>query len=39
MMDIPKSKKLEIIIPAYRMHSQSFFNALDGITAEMAKNP
>ncbi|MDN3724434.1 DinB family protein [Aequorivita sp. SDUM287046] len=35
-MDTPKSQKLEIIIPAYRMHSQSFFNALDGITEEMA---
>jgi len=35
-MDTPKSKKLEIIIPAYRMHSQSFFNALDGITEEAA---
>lgn len=28
------SKKLDIIIPAYRMHSQSFKNALDGITEE-----
>lgn len=28
------SKKLEIIIPAYRMHSQSFKNVLDGITEE-----
>jgi len=35
-MDTPKSKKLDIIIPAYRMHSQSFFNALDGITEELA---
>jgi hypothetical protein len=35
-MDTPKSKKLEIIIPAFRMHSQSFFNALDGITEEAA---
>lgn len=34
--DTPKSAKLEIIIPAYRMHSQSFFNALDGITEEAA---
>lgn len=31
-MDTPKSQKLEIIIPAYRMHSQSFKNALDGIS-------
>ncbi len=29
------SKKLAIIIPAYRMHSQSFKNVLDGITEEM----
>lgn len=36
-MDTPKSSKLEIIIPAYRMHSQQFFNALDGVTEEMAK--
>lgn len=35
-MDTPKSQKLEIIIPAFRMHSQSFFNALDGITETMA---
>lgn len=35
-MDNPISKKLEIIIPAYRMHSQSFKNALDGITEEAA---
>ncbi|MBC7566748.1 MAG: DinB family protein [Pedobacter sp.] len=28
------SRKLDIIIPAYRMHSQSFKNALDGITEE-----
>ena len=33
-MDTSASKKLEIIIPAYRMHSQSFKNALDGITEE-----
>lgn len=33
-MDIATSKKLEIIISAYRMHSQSFKNALDGITEE-----
>ncbi|GAB3665721.1 hypothetical protein GCM10028791_41520 [Echinicola sediminis] len=35
-MDSPKSKQLDIIIPAYRMHSQTFFNALDGITEEAA---
>ena len=33
-MDTPISKKLEVIIPAYRMHSQTFFNALEGITEE-----
>ncbi len=33
-MDTATSKKLDIIIPAYRMHSQSFKNALDGITEE-----
>lgn len=35
-MDTPASKKLEIIIPAYRLHSQTFFNALEGITEEAA---
>lgn len=35
-MDTPKSQKFDIIIPAFRMHSQSFFNALDGITEELA---
>lgn len=35
-MEIPKSKKLEIIIPAYRWHSQQFYNALQDITEEMA---
>ena len=35
-MDTPTSKKLDIIIPAYRMHSQSFKNALEGITEEAA---
>ena len=35
-MDTPKSKKLEVIIPAYRMHSQNFLNALDGISEEDA---
>ena len=33
-MDIPISKKLEIIIPAFRMHSQNFKNVLEGITEE-----
>ncbi|CEJ68889.1 hypothetical protein BN1195_01180 [Chryseobacterium oranimense G311] len=35
-MDTPKSKKLEVIIPAYRMHSQSFLNALEGVSEEDA---
>lgn len=35
-MDTPKSKKIEIIIPAYRMHTQSFVNVLDGISEEDA---
>ena len=35
-MDIAKSKKLDIVIPAYRMHSQNFKNALEGITEEAA---
>ncbi|ASW73199.1 hypothetical protein IQ37_08930 [Chryseobacterium piperi] len=35
-MDTPKSKKIEIVIPAYRMHSQSFLNVLDGISEEDA---
>ncbi|PQA93955.1 hypothetical protein B0A69_10175 [Chryseobacterium shigense] len=35
-MDTPKSKKLEIILPAYRMHTQSFLNVLDGISEEDA---
>lgn len=35
-MDAPKSKTLEIIIPAYRMHTQSFNNALDGIEKDKA---
>lgn len=33
-MDQPESEKLAIIIPAYRMHSQSFSNALAGISEE-----
>lgn len=35
-MDLPKSVKLEIVIPAYRMHSQTFINVLDGISEEQA---
>lgn len=35
-MDTAKSKKLDIVIPAFRMHSQSFKNALEGITEEAA---
>ena len=35
-MDTPTSKKLDIIIPAYRMHSQMFTNALEGISEEAA---
>ncbi|WP_288441519.1 DinB family protein [uncultured Chryseobacterium sp.] len=35
-MNTPKSKKMEIVIPAYRMHSQSFMNVLDGISEEDA---
>lgn len=35
-MDTPASRKLDIIIPAYRMHSQSFKNALDGVTEQAA---
>ncbi|WP_278381114.1 DinB family protein [Chryseobacterium arthrosphaerae] len=35
-MDTPKSKKMELVIPAYRMHSQSFLNVLDGISEEDA---
>jgi hypothetical protein len=33
-MDTPKSKKLEIIIPAYRAHSQTFLLVLEGISEE-----
>lgn len=35
-MDTPKSLKLEIIIPAYRMHSQTFVNVLEGISEKEA---
>jgi hypothetical protein len=34
--DVTKSLKLEVIIPAYRMHTQTFLNVLDGITEEDA---
>ncbi|MBP2615168.1 DinB family protein [Chryseobacterium jejuense] len=35
-MNTPKSKRMELIIPAYRMHTQSFVNVLDGISEEDA---
>lgn len=35
-MDTATSKKLDVIIPAYRMHSQNFKNALDGVSEEAA---
>ncbi|TJZ51801.1 DinB family protein [Sphingobacterium olei] len=31
-MDTPKSSKLAVIIPAYRMHTQSFLNVLEGLS-------
>ena len=36
-MDTPKSKKLDIIIPAFRGHSQNFLMLLEGISEEDAK--
>ncbi|WP_196940595.1 DinB family protein [Sphingobacterium pedocola] len=33
---MPKSTKLEVIIPAYRMHTQSFLDVLDGLSEEDA---
>lgn len=36
-MDTPKSKRLDIIIPAFRGHSQSFLLVLDGISDDDAK--
>ena len=36
-MDKPKSKKLEVIIPAFRSHSQTFVMVLEGISEEDAK--
>ena len=35
-MDTPKSTKLDIIIPAFRGHSQNFLMVLDGISEEDA---
>ena len=35
-MDTPKSKKIDIIIPAFRGHSQAFLLVLDGISEEDA---
>lgn len=35
-MDTPVSKQLNIVIPAYRWHSQNFLMALEGITEENA---
>jgi len=35
-MDTAKSGQLNIIIPAYRMHTQTFINVLDGISEENA---
>lgn len=35
-MDTPKSQKLEIIIPAFRGHSQNFMMVLDGISEQDA---
>lgn len=36
-MDSPVSKQLDVIIPAFRMHTQSFMNVLDGISEEDAR--
>ncbi len=36
VMDTPKSNKLDIIIPAFRGHSQNFLMVLDGISEEDA---
>lgn len=36
-MDKPKSTKLEVIIPAYRMHTQTFLSVLAGISETDAK--
>lgn len=37
MMDSPKSKKLDIIIPAFRGHSQNFLLVLNGMSEDDAK--
>ncbi len=37
MMDKSTSKKLDIVIPAFRAHSQTFVMVLDGISEEDAK--
>lgn len=36
-MDTPKSKKLDVIIPAFRGHSQNFLLVLDGISDDDAR--
>ena len=36
-MDKPQAKALDIIIPAYRMHTQTFENVLTGVTEEDAR--
>ncbi|SFC83640.1 hypothetical protein SAMN05421747_1346 [Parapedobacter composti] len=35
-MDTPQSLQLAVIIPAYRMHTQTFINALDSLSEEDA---
>lgn len=35
-MDIAAAQKLAVIIPAYRMHTQSFLQVLDGISEQDA---
>lgn len=35
-MDTPVSKQLNIVVPAYRWHSQTFLNVLDGISEQNA---
>lgn len=35
-MDTAQSKQLNAIIPAYRMHTQTFLQAIDGISEEDA---
>jgi len=36
IMDTAKSAQLNVIIPAYRMHTQTFINVLDGISEKDA---